>query len=157
MFEEAKAIIQRAIDQNDALIAVDAVSEEKTAPAWARNSFIRRVLAVVLAVGICLAPLVTAFAHPGGVGVYLLVVVAVLALARSAARAVSVSPIGAAHLVVLASLTFIAVLVALGMQADINLQAGITATGGILLAVVIGAIATPTLIRMWRTEESSTT
>ena len=149
MFEGAKALIQGAIDRNDALIAIDQRSEDASAPNWARPRSFRRVLAVAFALGIVIAPLVTGSADLGWIAGYLVALLLVLALARSAARAAPASLIKATHLVVFASLTALTVLVALGAQADINLQAGASATAGILVAVLLGAVATPTLVRMW--------
>lgn len=149
MFEGAKALIQGAIDRNDALIAIDQTNEDPPAPNWARPRSLRRVLAVAFALGIVMTPLVTASADLGWTAGYLVALLLVLALARSAARAAPASFIKATHLVVVVSLAALAVLVALGAQADINLQAGASATAGILVAVLLGAVATPTLVRMW--------
>ena len=73
-----------------------------------------------------------------------------IALARLASRAAPVLPVSRVDLVVLSVLGVLAVMVALSAQTDTNLQAGVTATAGIGVALISAAVATPTLTRLWR-------
>ena len=113
----------------------------------------RRLLGVVTALAIILAPLVTALENPRWFVVYVLVLVALVAFARSATRA-STAAVGKIELTITGALSFLAVLIALSAQTDTNLQAGVTATAGIAVSVVASAVAAPSLTRLWRAATS---
>jgi hypothetical protein len=149
MFDDAKYMAKEAVDRNNALAALDQMREERPMPRWAKPLPVRRFLSVVVGLTIVAAPLVTALENPRWFVGYVLVVVVVIGLARSATRA-SRTPIGKVDITVLAVLSFISVLVALSAQTDTNLQAGVTATAGIGVSVIAAAVAAGPLTRLWR-------
>jgi len=153
MFDDAKYMAKDAVDRNNALAALDQMREEKSTPGWAKPVPVRRLLAFVAAVVIVAAPVVTALENPRWFVVYVLAVVVLIGLARSATRA-STSPINRVDLTVLAIMIFISVLVALSAQTDTNLQAGVTATAGIGVSVIAAAVAAQSLVRLWRAATS---
>lgn len=149
MFDDAKYMAKEAVEQNNALASLDQMREEKSTPGWARPIPVRRLLALVTALTIIVAPLVTAVENPRWFVGFVLAIVALVAITRSATRA-SKSAIGRAELAIAGGLSFLAVLVALSAQTDTNLQAGVTATAGIGVSVIAAAIAAPTLAQLWR-------
>ncbi len=153
MFDDAKYMAKEAVDQNNALAALDQMREEKTTPVWARPVLVRRLLGVAVAIAVVAAPLVTALENPRWFIAYLLITVLAIGLARSATRAAT-SPVGRAEIAITSILTFLSVLVALSAQTDTNLQAGVTATAGIGVTAITGAIAAPSLGRLWRAATS---
>ena len=150
MFDDAKYMAKEAVDRNDALAALDQMREEKPVPARATPIGVRRGLVVVTALASIAAPLVTALENPRWFVVYVIALVTLIALARLASRAAPVLPVSRVDLVVLSVLGVLAVMVALSAQTDTNLQAGVTATAGIAVALIAAAVATPTLTRLWR-------
>lgn len=153
MFDDAKYMAKEAVEQNNALAALDQMREEKSTPVWARPVLVRRILGVVVAIIVVAAPLVTALENPRWFVAYVLVTVLAISLARSATRATN-SPIGRVEIAVTSILTFLSVLVALSAQTDTNLQAGVTATAGIGVAAITAAVAAPSLTRLWRAATS---
>lgn len=153
MFDDAKYMAKEAVEQNNALAALDQMREEKATPAWAKPTPLRRLLAAVGFLVIVMAPLVTSMENPRWFVVYVLAVVTVIAMARAATRA-SESAIGKMELTVMAITSFLSVLVALSAQTDTNLQAGVTATAGIGVTIIAAAVAAPTLTRLWRSVTS---
>lgn len=149
MFDDAKYMAKEAVDRNNALAALDQMREEKSTPAWATSKPVRRLLAALTALIIISAPLVTALENPRWFVVYVLGVVTLVALTRSASRASS-ARMGRVEISVAATLSFLAVVVALSAQTDTNLQAGVTATAGIGVSVIAAAVAAPSLTRVWR-------
>lgn len=149
MFDDAKYMAKEAVERNDALAALDQMREEKSTPTWAKPIPIRRLLAFVTALTIIAAPLVTSLENPRWFVVYVLAVVALVGITRSATRA-STAPLSKVDLTVLAIMTFISVLVALSAQTDTNLQAGVTATAGIGVSVIAAAVVAQSLTRLWR-------
>jgi hypothetical protein len=149
MFDDAKYMAKEAVDRNNALGALDQMREEKSTPRWAKSLPIRRLFAVVVALLIVVAPLITAMENPRWFVAYLIVVVLLIGLARSATRA-SLSAIGRIDITVVAALSFLSVLVALSARTDTNLQAGVTATAGIAVSVIAAAIAASPLTRLFR-------
>ena len=153
MFDDAKYMAKEAVEQNNALAALDQMREEKSTPGWAKPTVVRRLLGVVVAIAVILAPLVTALENPRWFVAYVLAAVLAVGLARSATRATN-SPIGKVEIAVTSILTFLSVLVALSAQTDTNLQAGVTATAGIGVAAILAAIVSPSLTRLWRSATS---
>jgi len=149
MFDDAKYMAKEAVDRNNALAALDQMREEKSTPAWAAFAPVRRLLAALTALIIVSAPLITALENPRWFVAYVLGVVGVIALIRTASRA-STAPVGRVDIAVAGVLSLIAVVVALSAQTDTNLQAGVTATAGIGVSVIAAAVATPSLTRVWR-------
>ena len=153
MFDDAKYMAKEAVDRNNALAALDQMREEKSTPAWATSTPVRRLLAALAGLVIVSAPVVTALENPRWFVVYILGVVLVIALIRTASRA-STAPVGKVDIAVAGVLSLIAVVVALSAQTDTNLQAGVTATAGIGVSVIAAAVATPSLTRVWRSVTS---
>ena len=153
MFDDAKYMAKEAVDRNNALAALDQMREEKSTPAWATSTPVRRLLAALAGLAIVSAPVVTALENPRWFVVYILGVVLVIALIRTASRA-STAPVGKVDIAVAGVLSLIAVVVALSAQTDTNLQAGVTATAGIGVSVIAAAVATPSLTRVWRSVTS---
>lgn len=149
MFDDAKYMAKEAVDRNNALAALDQMREEKSTPRWATSLPVRRLLAVVVAVVIVAAPVVTALENPRWFVAYVIVVVLLIGLARSATRA-SRSVIGRIDITVVAALSFLSVLVALSAQTDTNLQAGVTATAGVGVSVIAAALVATPLTRLFR-------
>lgn len=149
MFDDAKYMAKEAVERNNALAALDQMREEKSTPRWAKPLAARRLLAVATALTIVAAPLVTALENPRWFVGYVLVVVVVVGLTRSATRS-SRLVIGKIDITVLAILPFLSVLVALSAQTDTNLQAGVTATAGVGVSVIAAAVAATPLTRLWR-------
>lgn len=149
MFDDAKYMAKEAVDRNNALGALDQMREEKFTPRWATSLPVRRLFAVVVALVLIAAPVVTALENPRWFVVYVLVVILLIGLTRSATRA-SRAVIGRIDITVLASMSFTSVLVALSAQTDTNLQADVTATAGIAVTVLTAAIAAPSLVRLFR-------
>jgi hypothetical protein len=154
MFDDAKYMAKEAVDRNDALAALDQMREEKSVPGWAKPIGVRRGLVIVTAIASIAAPRVTALENPRWFVVYVIALVMLIALARLASRAAPVPPVSRVDLVVLSVLGVLAVMVALSAQTDTNLQAGVTATAGIGVALISAAVATPTLTRLWRSATS---
>ena len=153
MFDDAKYMAKEAVEQNNALAALDQMREEKSTPVWAKPPLVRRLLGVVVAIVVVAAPLVTALENPRWFVLYVLATVLAIGLARSATRATH-SPIGRVEIAVTSILTFLSVLVALSAQTDTNMQAGVTATAGIGVAAIFGAVVAPSLTRLWRAATS---
>lgn len=149
MFDDAKYMAKEAVDRNNALASLDQMREEKSTPRWATSLPLRRLLAVVTAVVIVAAPLVTSLENPRWFVTYVLVVVLLIGLARSATRA-SHATIGRIDIAVLSTMSVLSVLVALSAQTDTNLQAGVTATAGVAVSVVAAAVAATPLTRLFR-------
>ena len=153
MFDDAKYMAKEAVEQNNALASLDQMRQETSTPRWARTTPVRRLLGVVTALAIIVAPLVTALENPRWFAVYVLVLVALVAFARSATRA-STAAVGKIELTITGALSFLAVLIALSAQTDTNLQAGVTATAGIAVSVIASAVAAPSLTGLWRATTS---
>ena len=81
---------------------------------------------------------------------FVLVWIAVLALARTAMRANAPAPVGRVDFIVLAGLCALSAVVAISAQTDVNLEAGVTATAGVIVAVGAAALAAPVIARCWR-------
>ncbi len=149
MFDDAKYMAKDAVERNNALAALDQMREEKSTPRWATSVPVRRLLAVVVGLVIVAAPLVTAMENPRWFVAFMLVVALLVGLARSATRA-SQAAIGRIDITVLATMSFLSVLVALSAQTDTNLQAGVTATAGIGVSVIAASVAASPLTKLWR-------
>lgn len=149
MFDDAKYMAKEAVEQNNALAALDQMREERSTPQWAKPLPVRRFLAVVVGVTIVAAPLITALENPRWFAGYVVAGVALIAAARGATRAAT-SVIGRVDITVVAILSFVSVLVALSAQTDSNVQAGVTATAGIGVSVIAAAVAATPLTRLWR-------
>jgi len=65
-------------------------------------------------------------------------------------RANKPAPVGRADFIVLAALGALSALVASSAQTDVNLEAGVTATAGVIVAVGAAALAAPVITRCWR-------
>jgi len=150
MFDDAKYMAKEAVDRNNALADLDQQRSEDTVRAWSRNAVIRRGVAVLLALVTVAVPIVTGLSEPRVFAAFVLVWIAVLALARTAMRANTPTPIGRVDFVVLAGLCALSALVAISAQTDVNLEAGVTATAGVILAVGAAALAAPVITRCWR-------
>jgi len=150
MFDDAKYMAKEAVDRNNALADLDQQRSEDTVRAWSRNAVIRRGVAVLLALVTVAVPIVTGLSMPRVFVAFVLVWIAVLALARTAMRANTPTPIGRVDFVVLAGLCALSALVAISAQTDVNLEAGVTATAGVILAVGAAALAAPVITRCWR-------
>ena len=150
MFDDAKYMAKEAVDRNNALADLDQQRSEDTVRAWSRNAVIRRGVAVLLALVTVAVPIVTGLSEPRVFAAFALVWIAVLALARTAMRANTPTPIGRVDFVVLAGLCALSALVAISAQTDVNLEAGVTATAGVILAVGAAALAAPVITRCWR-------
>lgn len=150
MFDDAKYMAKDAVDRNNAISALDQQREEEKIHAWSRNQGLRRAIGAVLGVVVVAFPLVTSLEEPRIFVVYVLAWVAFLALARTAMRAGRAEPIGRMEFLVLCGLAIVSTVVALSAQTDVNLQAGVTATAGIAVAIITAAVSTPAIVRCWR-------
>ena len=150
MFDDAKYMAKDAVDRNNALADLDQQRSEDTVRAWSRNALVRRGLSVLLALLTVAIPIVTGLSEPRLFVAYVLVWIALLALTRTAMRSNKPEPIGRADFIVLAALCAVSGLVAISAQTDANLEAGVTATAGVILAVGAAALAAPALTRCWR-------
>jgi len=150
MFDDAKYLAKEAVDRNDAITALDQQRSEDKVHRWSRNRPVRRVITVILAIVVAAFPLVTAANEPRVFVAYLLGWLAVFAFARTAMRANEHAPVGLAEFLTLTGLSALSVVVALSAQTDVNLQAGVTATAGIVVTVVTAAISAPAMVRCWR-------
>jgi uncharacterized membrane protein YgaE (UPF0421/DUF939 family) len=150
MFDDAKYMAKEAVDRNNAISDLDQQRAEDKVHRWSRHRSVRRVIAVLLALVIAAFPLITALNEPRVFVVYALAWLAVFALARTAMRAAPAGPIGRTEFLVLAGLAALSAVVALSAQTDVNLQAGVTATAGIVIAVITAAISASPIVRCWR-------
>jgi len=150
MFDDAKYMAKEAVDRNNALADLDQQRSEDTVRAWSRNAVVRRGVSVLLAVVTVAIPIITGLSEPRVFVVYVLAWIAVLALARTAMRAADAAPIARTEFLVLAGLSALSAVVAISAQTDVNLEAGVTATAGVILAVAAAAVATPAITRCWR-------
>lgn len=150
MFDDAKYLAKEAVDRNNALSELDQQRAEVTVHPWSKNRTLRRGIGALLAASVAAIPLVTALNEPRIFVVYVLAWLAIYALARTAMRAADGKPISRTEFLVLAGLSILSAVVALSAQTDVNLQAGVTATAGIVVAVIMAAISTPAIVRCWR-------
>ena len=150
MFDDAKYMARDAVDRNNALADLDQQRSEDIVRAWSRNALARRGLSVLLALLTVAIPIVTGLSEPRLFVAYVLVWIALLALTRTAMRSNKPESIGRADFIVLAALCAVSGLVAISAQTDANLEAGVTATAGVILAVGAAALAAPALTRCWR-------
>jgi len=150
MFDDGKYMAKEAVDRNNALANLDQQRSEDTVRAWSRNAVVRRGVSVLLASVTIAIPIVTGLSEPRVFVAYVLVWIAVLALARTAMRVNSPTPIGRVDFIVLAGLCALSAVVAISAQTDVNLEAGVTATAGVIVAVGAAALAAPVIARCWR-------
>ena len=150
MFDDAKYMAKEAVDRNNALANLDQQRSEDTVRAWSRNAVVRRGVSVLLAVVTVAIPIVTGLSEPRVFVAFVLVWIAVLALARTAMRANAPAPVGRVDFIVLAGLCALSAVVAISAQTDVNLEAGVTATAGVIVAVGAAALAAPVIARCWR-------
>ena len=150
MFDDGKYMAKEAVDRNNALADLDQQRSEDTVRAWSRNAVVRRGVSVLLAVVTVAIPIITGLSEPRVFVAFVLVWIAVLALARTAMRANTPAPVGRADFIVLAGLCALSALVAISAQTDVNLEAGVTATAGVIVAVGAAALAAPVITRCWR-------
>jgi len=150
MFDDAKYLAKDAVDRNNAISALDQQRAEDKVHGWSRIRTLRRGIGVVLGGVVAAFPIVTSLNAPRIFVVYALAWLAVFALARTAMRAAPAGPIGRTEFLVLAGLAALSAVVALSAQTDVNLQAGVTATAGIVIAVITAAISAPPIVRCWR-------
>jgi hypothetical protein len=150
MFDDAKYMAKEAVERNDALAALDQQRSEDKVYTWSTNRGIRRAIGTLLGLATVAIPVITGLNEPRVFVLYVLAWVAILALARTAMRAASPSPIGRTEFLVLAGLSAFSAVVAISAQTDVNLQAGVTATAGVILAVAAAATAASSITRCWR-------
>lgn len=150
MFDDAKYMAKDAVDRNNAISDLDQQRSEDKIHGWSRNRVIRRGIAVLLGAVVAAFPLITALNQPRVFVVYVLGWLAVFALTRTAMRATPAQALGLMEFLTLAGLTGVSAIVALSAQTDVNLQAGVTATAGIVVAVITAAISAVPIVRCWR-------
>lgn len=150
MFDDAKYMAKDAVDRNNALAALDQQRAEERVHGWSKNAATRRGIGALLTLATVIAPLITSLNEPRTFVVYVFVWLAVLALARTAMRAGRSMPIGRTEFIVLAGIGALSAGVALAAQTDVNLQAGVTATAGVIVALLGALPAAPAIVRCWR-------
>lgn len=150
MFDDAKYMAKDAVDRNNALAALDQQRAEDKVYGWSRNAGTRRGVGALLALATIVIPIITSLNDPRLFVGYAFAWLAMLALARTAMRAGRLVPIGRTEFVVLAGIGALSAGVALSAQTDVNLQAGVTATAGIIVVIIAALPATPAIVRCWR-------
>ncbi len=150
MFDDAKYMAKEAVDRNNAIADLDQQRSEDKIHAWSRGRGIRRGIGTILGLITVAIPIITGLSEPRVFVVYVLAWIAVLALARTAMRAADAAPIARTEFLVLAGLSALSAVVAISAQTDVNLEAGVTATAGVILAVAAAAVAAPAITRCWR-------
>ena len=150
MFDDAKYMAKDAVDRNNALAALDQQRAEEKVHGWSKNTATRRGIGALLALATVIAPVITSLNEPRTFVVYVLAWLVVLALARTAMRAGRSMPIGRTEFIVLGGIGALSAGVALAAQTDVNLQAGVTATAGVIVALLGALPATPAIVRCWR-------
>lgn len=150
MFDDAKYMAKEAVDRNNALAALDQQRSEETVYGWSKNPATRRGIGALLFLGTMIIPAITSLNDPRVFVGYVLAWLAVLALGRTAMRAGRSHPLGRTEFVLLAGIGVISAGVALTAQTDVNLQAGVTATAGVIVAILAALPAAPVIVRCWR-------
>ena len=150
MFDDAKYMAKEAVDRNNAIGALSQQRDDPKVYRWSLNQPLRRLIASMLALVIVAYPLVTAENEPLLFVGYSLAWLLLFGLARTAMRGNAQGSVSRADILVLTALSAISVLVAMSAQTDINKQAGVTATAGVLIAIVTASIGTHTITRCWR-------